>query len=326
MIFSSKRKNDEQQGLPMANEDRKVLLSGASGLIGATLVRTLRARRISVFQLIRKKSEQSGEGEILWDTSADHPVADASDLRRLEGIEAAIHLSGANLSSHRWTESYKREIVASRVESTRALTRLFQALREPPKTLLCASATGIYGDRGDEILRESSAPGTGFLADTCVAWEAAADTAKSVGARVVHLRFGVVLAAKGGALKQMLPIFKLGAGGRLGSGRQWMSWIALPDLARAVLHLMEVETVAGAVNVVAPEPVTNAEFTHALGRSVHRPAVVPAPAFALRLAFGEMADAALLASSRAVPERLLESGFRFEAPEIDAALSAVLVG
>jgi uncharacterized protein len=299
----------------------RVLLSGASGLIGAHLVRALAENRIQTLQLIRKEKDSPNAEHIPWNPQAEEPVA---DFRQLEGLDAAIHLSGANLSSHRWTESYKREIVASRVNSTLALGRIFRALKQPPRALLCASATGIYGDRGSEILTEESPPGQGFLAETCVVWEGAAGAAKSLGIRVVHLRFGVVLTAEGGALKQMLPIFRMAAGGRLGSGRQWMSWIALPDLIRAILHTLKAETLKGPVNMVAPSPVTNADFTRALGQAVHRPAILPAPAFALRLAFGEMADEALLASARAVPERLLNSGFRFDSPDISAALRAVL--
>jgi uncharacterized protein len=305
----------------MANRPQKILFSGASGLIGANLVRSLAAKRIQTLQLVRKAIDGPKSGEVVWDPAAERPVA---DVGQLEGMDAAIHLSGANLTSHRWTESYKREIVSSRVDTTLALTRIFGAMKQPPKSLLCASGIGIYGDRGDELLSEAAAPGRGFLAETCVAWEAAADTAKEVGARVVQLRFGLVLTAGGGALKQMLPIFRLGAGGRLGSGRQWMSWISLPDMVRAILHILEVQTLSGPVNLAAPNPVTNAEFTRSLGRAVNRPAVLPAPAFALRLAFGEAADEALLASERLVPERLLQSGFRFEHPDIAAALRAVL--
>jgi uncharacterized protein len=308
-----------------AETARRVLLSGSSGLIGSTLVRELAANRIQTIQLVRKKNEgHAGEvqaPQVLWDPQAPSPVA---DLPALEGADAAIHLSGSNLSSHRWTDSYKREIIQSRVQSTEALVRIFQQMKQPPKLLLCASATGIYGDRADEVLTEASTLGRGFLTETCVLWETAADTAEKLGMSVAHLRFGVVLSGKGGALKQMLPIFRLGVGGRLGSGKQWMSWIALPDLARAILHLLDKPDIEGPFNFVAPNPVTNEEFTRALASAVHRPAIVPAPAFALRLAFGEMADAALLSSTRALPERLLEAGFQFQYPEIGAALRAVL--
>lgn len=302
----------------------KILFSGASGMIGTALVRTAAHNWIQPVQLVRSKP--AGLSEIQWNPQAQDPVA-ASDLVTLEGVTAAIHLSGANLSAHRWTPAYKREIVDSRLGTTRALVDVLKSLKYPPAVFLCASATGIYGDRGDEILNEESKPGHGFLPETCLAWEAEAARASAAGIRVVHLRFGVVLdsdGGAGGALKQMLPIFRLGLGGKLGSGRQWMSWIALSDMVRAIFHLRDTPSVAGPVNLVAPNPVTNAEFTRALGRAVHRPAIIPAPAFALRLAFGEMADEALLASTRAIPEKLRSSGFTFELPDIGSALKAVV--
>jgi hypothetical protein len=345
----------------MTQPRARILTSGASGFIGVNLVRALAAKRIQTFQLIRKKEAkpgmefadapgQSGPGseaepqKLLWDPSAVRPI---SDLQPLEGLAAAIHLSGANIFTQRWTESYKHKIVDSRVTTTLALVRAFSQLKEPPRTLLCASAIGINGDRGDEALTEESPAGQGFLADTCIAWESAADTAKALGMRVVHLRFGVVLAPNGGALQQMLPLFRLGLGGRLGSGRQWMSWIALPDLIEAVLHLADVGeergsgaagsraygstaemegagTIEGPVNIVSPQPVRNIDFTTALGRAIHRPAILPAPAFALRLAFGERADAALLASVRVLPQRLLDSGFSFRYPDLASAFQALL--
>jgi uncharacterized protein (TIGR01777 family) len=305
----------------MTDSTPKILLSGASGLIGAHLVRTLGQNRIQTVQLFRKENSSPAPGHLAWDPNAQTPVL---DLQPLEGLDAAIHLSGANIAAHRWTESYKRELVASRVNTTLALTRVLGSLKQPPRVLLCASANGIYGDRGDEILPEAAAPGPGFLAETCVLWEQAADAARALGIRVVNLRFGVGLSTEGGALKRMLPLFRLGLGGRLGSGQQWMSWIALPDMIRSILHAWKTESLAGPVNIVAPVPATNADFTRALGQALHRPAILPAPAFALRLAFGEVADEAFLASVRAVPERLLQSGFHFDFPEISAAFKALL--
>jgi len=296
-----------------------VLVSGGSGLVGTSLLRSFLADRIQTVQLIRKKPDRAGV--LCWNPDIPEPL---EDLSRLEGLNAAIHLSGANLSSHRWTAAYKREIVESRVGTTRTLVNLLKQLNRPPKCLLCASAVGIYGDRGDEVLMESSSPGQGFLADTCRAWEAEADRATDAGIRVVHLRFGVVLAGEGGALKQMLPIFRAGLGGQLGSGRQWMSWIALNDLIRAVMYILQTDSLNGPVNLVAPIPVTNREFTHALGLALHRPTSLPVPAFALRAAFGEIADGALLASVRVVPERLAASGFHFDFPEIHGALRSIL--
>ena len=296
-----------------------ILVSGGSGLIGISLLRSFSADRIQAIRLVREKPDRPDA--IQWNPNAAEPV---DDLSRLENAGAAIHLSGANLSSHRWTVSYKREIVESRVQTTRALVNLLKKLKNPPQSLLCASAVGIYGDRGDEVLTEKSAPGQGFLADTCRAWETEADRAKETGIRVVHLRFGVVLSSDGGALKQMLPVFRAGLGGRLGSGRQWMSWISLSDLVRAISHVLRTDALEGPVILVAPIPVMNKEFTRALGHALRRPAVLPVPSFALRAAFGEMADAALLASTRAIPERLAASGFHFELPEINAALRSIL--
>lgn len=303
----------------MTSSRRKILFSGASGMIGAALVRAADAERIQTVQLIRR--EPANPGEIRWDPQSDQPV---QDLTSLEGMDAAIHLSGANLASHRWTPPYKREILDSRIATTRMLVKTLKALKRPPETLLCASATGIYGDRGDEILTEESEPGQGFIADICRTWEAEAAVSADAGMRVVYLRFGVVLAAEGGALKRMLPIFRLGLGGRLGNGKQWIGWIAVGDMVRAVFHVLNSSMFQGPVNLVAPNPVTNAEFTHALGHTLHRPAIIPAPAVALRVALGEIADAALLASTRAVPDRLLSSGFSFELPHIASAFNAIL--
>ncbi|MFY9940507.1 MAG: TIGR01777 family oxidoreductase [Silvibacterium sp.] len=303
----------------MTTSPRKILFSGASGLIGASLVRAAEAERIQTLQLIRREPRKPEE--ISWNPQAGQPVR---DLALLERLDAAIHLSGANISAQRWNAARKREIVESRVGSTRALLKVLMALKQPPATLLCASATGIYGERGDEILDEESPPGEGFIADTCRAWEAEASAASEAGIRVVHLRFGVVLAAEGGALGRMLPVFRLGLGGNLGSGRQWMSWIALNDVVRAIFYILDAGALRGPLNIIAPNPVTNAEFTRALGRSLHRPAMIPVPRFALRLAFGEMADEVLLASTRAVPDRLLQAGFTFELSNLDSALKAIL--
>lgn len=297
-----------------------VLLSGASGLIGTTLKRALRADGTSIVELVRHAP--SGSGQVQWNPAAPQPIADTG---RLEGIAVAIHLSGANLSSHRWTPEYRRQIVESRIQTTRSLVDTLKQLSHPPHALLCASAVGIYGNRGDEILNESSPTGSGFLAETCLAWEAEANRAAEANIRVVHLRFGVVLAREGGALRQMLPIFKMGLGGRLGTGRQWMSWIAIDDLTRAVLHILQTESLRGAFNLTSPVPVRNSDFTHALGRALHRPAIFTVPRFALNAAFGQMAEEALLASTRAIPQRLAESGFQFRLPLIDNALNAILL-
>jgi uncharacterized protein len=299
--------NDEARG--------GILLSGASGTVGSALRAELDSRQARVTQLVRRIPQT--EAELQWNPAGPIPIADKGPI---EGLDAAIHLSGANLSARRWTAAYRREMAASRVDSTRALATLLAGLRRPPRALLVASAIGIYGNRGNEVLDESSAPGTGLLADLCREWEAAAAPAAAAGIRVVHLRFGVVLAPGAGALGMMLPIFRLGLGGRLGSGKQWMSWISLTDLVAAVLFLLESPSVDGAVNLASPEPVTNAIFTRSLARLLNRPAVLPVPAFALRLALGPMADEALLSSARVPPRRLLDAGFRFAQPSIEEAL------
>ena len=295
------------------------LLSGASGMLGSALRDAFAARRLDTLQLVRRAP--AAPGQVEWNPAATAAIPNPEPL---EGITAAIHLSGSNLAAHRWTTAYKREMIASRVDSTRVLARLLAGLRRPPRALLVASATGIYGDRGDEILDESSATGAGFLADLCRQWEAAARPAVEAGIRVVHLRFGVVLGPGTGALARMVPIFRLGLGGRLGNGRQWMSWISLADLVAAILLILENPAMAGPVNLTAPNPVTNAEFTRALSSALHRPAILPAPAFALRLALGPMAREALLASARVQPARLIEAGFRFSQPMVEEALAAAL--
>jgi len=305
--------------LPTSPTVTPYVLSGSSGMLGGALRRVLAERTVQVIQLVRKAP--AGKAQLLWNP-ASIPAID--DPEALEGCGAAVHLSGASVAGQRWTAKYKREMKASRVDSTRALATLLASLRRPPRTLLVASAVGIYGDRGDELLNETSAPGSGFLADLCRQWEAAAQPAVDAGIRVVHMRLGVVLGPNGGALGQMLPLFRLGLGGRLGSGRQWMSWISLADAVAAMLFALETPELAGAVNLTAPHPVTNAEFTRALAGELQRPAFLPAPAFALRLAFGQMADETLLASERAVPEKLLAAGFRYAHPTVGEALRAAL--
>ncbi len=284
----------------------KVLVSGASGLLGRALRQALAARQNPVRQLVRGVAHAADQ--IAWNPAARPAVTDAVTL---EGCAAAIHLSGASVAGRRWTSAYRKEMTASRVDTTRALAEVLARLSEKPDVLVVASAVGIYGNRGDEVLDESSAAGTGFLADLCSAWEEATRPAEDAGIRVVHARFGVVLNGNGGALAKMLPLFRAGLGGKLGNGRQWMSWVSLEDAIAALLYAVDDPSIAGAINITAPEPVTNAEFTRVLAQALHRPAVLPAPAFALRLAFGQMANEALLASQRAVPRRLLDAGFRF---------------
>jgi hypothetical protein len=298
------------------NSSGRFLLSGASGMLGTALRDALARRQAQIVQLVR--FPPMNPNEVQWEPSSPVPIANPQALDKLE---AAIHLSGANLAARRWTPDYRREIMASRVDSTRALAETLAALRQPPRTLLVSSAVGIYGDRGDEILDEGSPPGSGFLPEVCRAWEQAAQPAVAAGIRVVHLRFGVVLSADSGALAQMLPLFRLGLGGKLGSGKQWMSWIALPDLVAAVMFALESAQLSGPLNITSPQPVTNAGFTAALARQLQRPAPLPVPAFALRLVLGPMADEALLTSTRAVPRKLLDAGLKFTQPGLEEALA-----
>jgi hypothetical protein len=297
----------------------KIVLSGASGMLGTALQQRLAALRTPVLQLVRGAPRK--EGQLVWDPSAKPAIADTSAL---EGCVAAVHLSGASVAAHRWTAAYRRELTTSRVDSTHALAAILAGLRKRPRTLVVASAVGIYGDRGEEVLNEDSAPGEGFLAEVCRAWEEAARPAAEAGICVVHTRFGMVLGGGTGALEKMLPVFRAGLGGKLGSGNQWMSWISLEDTVAAILFALETRSLTGAVNVTSPNAVRNAEFTRALARRVHRPALLPAPAFALRLAFGQMADEALLASARVVPAKLLAAGFEFAHPTLDEALAAAI--
>lgn len=302
----------------MAAEKDTWLLSGASGLLGEALGRALNAAGRPVRRLVRRPPRSAEEIE--WNPGPGAPGAAGNAL---EGLRVAVHLSGATIA-RRWTAEYKRSLRQSRLASTQDLARRLAAARTRPEALLVASAVGFYGDRGDEILEETATPGEGFLAELCQDWEHAADPARQAGIRVLHLRFGVILAPRGGALARMLPVFRLGLGGPLGSGRQWMSWIAIHDAVRAILFAAEQAELSGALNLVAPAPLRNADFTRALGRALHRPALFPAPGPLLRLAFGEMAQQTLLASQRCRPTALERAGFQFAAPRIEQALSAAL--
>jgi len=302
-----------------AKSDRKIILSGASGMLGSALRDALASRNKPILTLVRRPP--TSPAEFQWNPAADPAIP---NLDALGDVSAAIHLSGANVAAHRWTPAFKREILESRVRSTSALATTLAALRNPPQTLLVASAAGIYGDRNGQLLDESSTPGSGFLADVCRQWEAAAQPAVQAGIRVVNLRLGVVIGPGQGALGKMLPLFRLGLGGPLGSGRQWMSWISLADAISAILFLLDTPSIEGPVNLTAPSPITNAQFTRALAHAVHRPAILPAPAFALRLALGEMADEALLSSARVYPSKLISAGFQFAHPTIAQALDAAL--
>lgn len=292
----------------------RILVSGFSGPIGAALLPALNAAGYQVSRLVRGPA--SGERRISWDPLK--PVVPES----VSGFEAVIHLAGETIVG-RWTTAKKARIRDSRLLGTRNLAESLATAPIPPRTLITASAIGFYGDRGDEILREDSASGLGFLAEVCRGWEAAAQSASNAGIRILHIRLGMVLSAAGGALPKMLLPFRLGLGGKIGSGRQWWSWIAVQDIAGAVLHLLNSE-VSGPVNLVSPKSVTNAEFTRTLGAALSRPAICPMPAFAARLAFGEMADELLLASQRVEPAKLLASRYTFQYLELETALRAIL--
>jgi uncharacterized protein (TIGR01777 family) len=294
----------------------RVLVSGAGGLIGSALCPVLEARGHRVSRLVRHPA--ASEDAVRWD-----PEAGAIEAAKLEGLDAAVHLAGANIGT-RWTAGTKDRIRRSRVDTARLLAETLAARARPPRVLLAASAVGYYGDCGEETLTEESGPGCGFLAELCRAWEEATGAAAGAGVRVVNLRMGVVLTARGGVLARMLPPFRLGLGGRLGGGRQYLSWIAMEDLLAVVLHGLEREELRGPVNATSPRPVTNHEFTRALGRALGRPAPFVVPAFALRLAFGQMAEETLLASARAVPARLQAGGFEFRHAELEGALRHVL--
>ncbi|MBI2491181.1 MAG: TIGR01777 family protein [Candidatus Rokubacteria bacterium] len=296
-----------------------VAVTGSSGLVGSALLPELAARGHQALRVVRPQSSAGGADTIRWD-----PAAGALDAAVLGGVEAVVHLAGASVAAGRWTLERKRRILESRTLPTRLLAETCARLPRPPRVLVSASATGYYGDRGDETLTEASAPGSGFLAEVCRAWEAATEPAAARGVRVVSLRIGIALSSRGGALAKMLPPFRLGLGGPIGSGRQWTSWIALDDLIGAILHSLTTESLRGPVNAVAPHPVTNREFSRALGRVLRRPALLPLPAFAARLLLGEMADELLLASARVLPARLVASGYAFEYPELPAALRAAL--
>jgi uncharacterized protein len=296
----------------------KILLTGASGLVGTALIPALKAAGHEVYRLVRSAPNRAAN-EINW-----NPSEGTIDAASLEGMDAAIHLAGENIAEGRWTDEKKRRIRESRVKGTRLLSETLAGLDQKPHTLLSASATGFYGDRGDELLTEQSAPGKDFLAEVCREWELATQPAAQSGMRVVNLRFGVILSAKGGALKKMLTPFKLGLGGKIGSGKQYMSWIGIDDAVGAILFALETETLRGPVNVVSPHPVTNLEFTKTLGRVLSRPTIFFVPEFAARLAFGEVADALLLSSARVEPLRLKEAGYQFKYPELLAVMHHIV--
>ena len=298
-----------------ALDSARVLLTGSSGFLGSALLPSLKTRGFEVMRLVR--GVPSKEDEIRWNP-AWPPSAEG-----LSGFDAVIHLAGESVVG-RWTASKKTKIRDSRVTGTRNLVHGLMAAKDRPKILISASAIGYYGDRGDEPLNELSAPGSGFLADVCREWEAAVQPALEAGIRTALIRTGIVLSREGGALGKMLPPFRMGLGGNLGSGRQWMSWIHLQDWIGAIHHILKNDLVQGPVNLVGPKPVTNSEFTRTLGSVLSRPTIFPVPAFVAKLAFGQMGEEVLLGSQRVEPARLVTSGYPFQYSELRMALEAIL--
>jgi uncharacterized protein (TIGR01777 family) len=297
----------------------RILISGSSGLIGTALVNTLKSRGHEVIRLVRKLGSEP-------DVRYWNPEGAQLSFEGFGDVDVVVNLAGENIGASRWAnpEARKRVLLDSRVKSTSLLARSIAALEHPPELFISASAMGYYGDRGDELLTEENRPGNGFMSDLCVAWESAALPAKEKGIRTVYLRTAMVLAPNGGALARMLPLFRLGLGGKFGNGKQFVSWITIDDVVGAVLHIMYNEGLTGAVNLASPEPVTNAEFTRALAKVLHRPAIFSVPSWALRIAAGEIASPLILDSIRVEPSKLLANNYSFEYPALDGALVHLL--
>ncbi len=294
----------------------RVLITGSSGLIGTALSRSFGERGYEIVRLVRKPVSQS---DISW-----NPDRGELTLSPDQQFDVVVHLAGENIGAGRWSATRKKRILASRVDGTKTLVSALTSLQAKPPVLISASAVGYYGDRSDEIMREENRPGSGFLSEVCQRWEEATKPAKQHGIRTVNLRMGVVLARHGGALAKMLLPFKLGLGGKFGDGRQYWSWVALDDLVAAVHHVVYDDAISGPVNLVAPHPVTNAEFTKTMGKVLNRPTVLGVPSFALKLLLGEMAGPLLLESTRVEPAKLLASRFEFKYPDLEPALRSVL--
>lgn len=295
----------------------KILIGGSHGLVGTALIKSLEARGHEISRLVRHAP--TSKTEVEWS-----PDRYSIALARIEGFDAVVNLAGESIAEGRWTDDKKRRIRESRVKGTKLLGDALANLTVPPKTFICASAIGYYGNRGDEILTETSAPGDDFLAEVCAKWEEATALATEKGIRVVNARFGIILDTNGGALKKMLPPFRLGVGGQIGNGRQWMSWMALDDVVEALTFAFTNDSVRGPVNFVAPNPVTNAQFTKTLGKVLSRPTVLPIPAFAIKLLFGEMGEALLLGGQRVAPKRLVGEGYEFSYAQLEPALDHIL--
>jgi len=301
----------------------KIVVTGSTGLVGTALVPALVARGHEVVRLVRADAvSQDAVGNV--SAAKWHPERGEIDTAALAGCDAAVHLAGENISEGRWSDEKKRRIIESRRQGTRLLAETLARLTPRPRALVSASATGYYGDRGDEVLTEESASGKNFVAEVCREWESATEPAGAAGIRTVSLRFGIVLSGEGGALSKMLTPFKLGVGGKIGSGAQYYSWITIDDAIGVILHALENESLTGPVNTVSPQPLRNSEFTSIIGRVISRPTIFPVPAFAARLAFGEMADELLLASARAEPAKLQAANFEFKHPTLEGALRHLL--
>lgn len=298
----------------------KVLISGSSGLVGSALCQRLEAEPdCEIVRLVRKQSPDTQQTSVVW-----NPAEGQLEPQGFDGVDVVVHLGGVNIAGKRWSPEVKQKIFNSRFQSTSLLASQLATLEQKPSVFLCASAVGFYGDRGEERLDESSPRGEGFLADVCQAWEQATQPAKDAGIRVVNMRFGMILDRKGGALGQMLTPFKMGVGGRLGSGKQYWSWIALPDVINALQFCLNHSELAGPVNFVAPDEVTNLEFTKTLGKVLSRPTCLPVPAWGVKTAFGEMGQELMLTSARVVPKKLTEAGFQFQYPQLEDAFRSVL--
>jgi uncharacterized protein (TIGR01777 family) len=301
----------------------RILVSGSTGFLGTALIETLEGQGQSIARLVRPGTSQKRVSAVRAESVSWDPVAGQFDAAGAEGADALIHLAGASIAEGRWNASRKELLRTSRIDATRHLIGALAKLQRPPRVIVAASAIGYYGNRGDETLTEASAPGNDFLAGLCQEWETETARGAGFGARVVNLRFGIILAAHGGALPRMALPFKFGAGGRLGDGRQWMSWLTLRETISIIQFALANSGLSGPVNAVAPNPVRNSEFTGVLAKTLHRPALFPAPAFALRLALGEMADALLLVSQRVIPFKLADSGYPFLQPSLAGALAEV---
>ncbi len=290
----------------------KIAIAGASGLVGSALIPVLEREGADITRLVRSAPRP---GEIEW-----HPNQDSIEPSKLEGFDVIVNLAGENIAAGRWTDDQKRKIRDSRVGGTHLISEAIAKLEQKPRVFICASATGIYGDRDDELLDEQSDSGGGFLAGVCREWEKATEPATKADVRVVNLRFGPIMAREGGMLSKLLTPFKMGVGGKVGSGRQYISWVAIDDAVNAIKLAIDDDSIRGPVNIVSPHPVTNEEFTKALGHVLNRPTALAIPAFAARLTFGEMADEMLLVSQKVIPKRLMAAGFEFQYPELEDAL------